>query len=148
MKRLVIMQGPSGSGKSTLAKDIAMGKRSAILSTNDYFMNDGEYEFDASKLGTAHAWNLNRAKRAMAQSHPLVIIDNTHTQSWEAKAYVETGIKEGYTVEFVRATHNDTPLLCQTNNAHGVPLDSIQAMFNRLEDLSVESCLNASVPWQ
>lgn len=52
-KRLIIMRGISGSGKSTLAKELA-GKNGLIFSTDEFFMNNGEYVFDVAKLHWAH----------------------------------------------------------------------------------------------
>ena len=57
IKRLVIIQGHSGSGKSTLIDDLVQGTlkdKSVVLSTDKYFMEDGEYKFDESKLQSYH----------------------------------------------------------------------------------------------
>lgn len=33
-----------------------------ILSTDDYFYINGQYQFDVKYLGEAHEWNQNRGK--------------------------------------------------------------------------------------
>lgn len=56
-KTLYIMRGVPGSGKSTLANQLAEGDESRILSTDQFFMKDGTYQFDGKMLGKAHEWN-------------------------------------------------------------------------------------------
>ncbi len=112
---LVILRGISGSGKSTLSKEIQShsteyGARAIICSADDYFMRNGVYEFDNSKLSAAHSWSfngeihisyllavvLNRSQRrcqyALIQGFSPILVDNTNTQKWEAKPYVEMAV--------------------------------------------------------
>jgi NEDD4-binding protein 2 len=100
---LYLMRGVSGSGKSTLAREIAekAGCHAVIYSTDDFFMVDGEYRFDPKRLGEFHASNVNRAEEAMADQCECVIIDNTNTQAWEMKPYVELAEEYGYDVRIV-----------------------------------------------
>lgn len=148
-KTLIIMQGVSGSGKSTLAAQLA-GDEGVIFSTDDYFMDNGEYKFNPKILGNAHKWNQRIARDAMENQHPLIIIDNTNTQAWEARPYIEAAQEHGYTVEFHRpqtewALNAEE---CAKRNTHGVPLDAINRMLGRMEDLTVEKCLEARAPWE
>jgi predicted kinase len=98
---LVIMRGVSGSGKSTVARSIAKERGGVVLSTDDYFERDGRYEFDPKMLPRYHAMNQARAEAAMARGVSPVIIDNTNTQAWEMKPYVEAAMKHGYEVEML-----------------------------------------------
>ena len=50
------MRGVPGSGKSTLAKELA-GKNGIIYSTDDFFMQNGLYVFDAKMIGHNHEQN-------------------------------------------------------------------------------------------
>lgn len=60
---LVLLRGPPGSGKSTLARNILMqNPGGVILSTDDYFIVNGRYQFDLAVLGEAHSWNHNRGR--------------------------------------------------------------------------------------
>lgn len=43
----------------TLQEDNPSG---VILSTDDYFYINGQYQFDVKYLGEAHEWNQNRGK--------------------------------------------------------------------------------------
>jgi hypothetical protein len=56
------------------------------------------YNFNPARLGEAHEWNFKRAVQAISvEQRPLVIIDNTHVQRWEAKKYVALAVEQGYT---------------------------------------------------
>lgn len=142
---LIVMQGQSGSGKSTLAESFkawfkALGHEVDICSTDDQFKEDGVYRFDPSKLGAAHAANLRKAEFGLDWGR-VVIIDNTNTQCWEARPYVEAAKSRGVPVFFHRAEGN-------FQNTHGVPADKVAVMKNRMEVLSVDACLAAKAPWE
>ena len=53
------MRGLPGSGKSTKAKKIA-GEIGVIYSTDDLFMVDGQYKYDAKMIGEYHDKNFKR----------------------------------------------------------------------------------------
>lgn len=151
-KRLVILRGISGSGKSTLAKALLEEEpRGVVYSTDDFFINKetGEYQFNGAAIGRAHAWNQRRAEKAMQEGIPLVIIDNTNTQKWEAKPYVEFGLKYNYEIEFKEPT---TPWAKNAEelakkNVHGVPIEAIQRMLDRWEtDFTIENILKSKPP--
>lgn len=152
-KTLYVFQGVPGSGKSTLAKAIA-GDWHPILSTDDFFMVETEYaheyRFDPKKLPEAHKWNQDRCRSAMAANQRVIVIDNTNTQAWEAKPYVQMGIDHGYNIAFVSPgtpwSHDAAE--CAKRNTHGVPEEAIRRMLARMETLTVEKCLNAKAPWE
>ncbi|NWI39992.1 N42L2 protein, partial [Picathartes gymnocephalus] len=100
-KLLLILRGLPGSGKSTLSR-VLLGQScdGIVLSTDDYFRQQYGYTYNAARLGDAHEWNRKRAKQAMEQGKSPVIIDNTNTQAWEMKPYVEVALEKGYRVEF------------------------------------------------
>ena len=99
--RLVLMRGVSGSGKSTLARKIAEQEASVVYSTDDFFMVEGQYQFDPRRLGEFHAANQMRTEMALRDRCPLVIVDNTNCQAWEMRPYVQMALYHGYTVEIV-----------------------------------------------
>jgi NEDD4-binding protein 2 len=94
-----ILRGLVGTGKSMLAN--ALGNEGSIFSTDSYFMVDGEYQFDSSKLGEYHARNLADATAFMERFAPYTnnvncVIDNTNTQHWEYEKYVEAAKEQGF----------------------------------------------------
>lgn len=99
-KLIVIARGPSGSGKSRMTKKISEKYNAPIFSTDDFWMTNGEYQFDREYIGEAHFWNQGRVEEAMQGDVPVIIVDNVNTQFWEMKPYVVMAQKYGYAVIF------------------------------------------------
>jgi predicted kinase len=150
-KTLIILRGISGSGKSTLSQNIIKnnGGIGVVFSTDEFFMKNDKYVFQPENLGRAHQWNEKRTGDAMKSGSSLIIVDNTNTQKWEAKPYVELGVHYGYTIKFDEPTTSwakDASELAK-RNAHGVPLDAIKRMLGRWEtDFTVENILKSNPP--
>lgn len=140
VRRVIVVRGISGSGKSFLANKILKefkednpDKISAIYSTDDYFIHDGEYKFNGRQLTQAHDWNRNRFQRAIDNKYDLVIVDNTNTQFWEITNYAEYALNHNYVVEVVEPQTEwafDVDRLVD-KNTHGVPREAIQRMKDR-----------------
>jgi len=96
-KQLILMRGTSGSGKSTVAKKLVGNGK--IFSTDDFFMQDGKYNFDVTKIGHYHKLNQERTEEAMKNGISPIVIDNTMTQAWEGAEYVKLADKYGYSVK-------------------------------------------------
>ncbi|KFW12353.1 NEDD4-binding protein 2-like 2 [Fulmarus glacialis] len=149
-KLLLILRGLPGSGKSTLSRILLGQSRDGIVfSTDDYFRQQDGYAYNAAQLGDAHDWNQKRAKQAMEQGKSPVIIDNTNTQAWEMKPYVEVALEKGYKVEFHEP---DTwwkfdPEELEKRNKHGVTREKIAQMLERYEyQISIPIVMNSVVP--
>ena len=123
MKELFLLRGLPGSGKSTLAKMIC----SQHVEADMFFIQDGEYKFDATKLKEAHAWCQDKTESWMEKRYN-VVVSNTFTQEWEMEAYYALAKKYGYQVHslIVENRHNGV-------NEHGVPADKLEQMKNRFE---------------
>jgi len=130
-KKVFVMRGIPGSGKSTLARQLA-GDNGKIHSTDDYFLVEGRYVFDSSKLHRNHQLNFSAFQRSLQEGVETVVLDNTNTQHWEYQEYVKLAEKMGYEVEIVCVPHIDTVLAAQ-RNTHGVPEASIRKMLARWE---------------
>ncbi|KFQ21089.1 NEDD4-binding protein 2-like 2 [Mesitornis unicolor] len=149
-KFLLILRGLPGSGKSTLSRILLGQSRDGIVfSTDDYFRQQDGYTYNAAQLGDAHDWNQKRAKQAMEQGKSPVIIDNTNTQAWEMKPYVEVALEKGYRVEFHEP---DTwwkfdPEELEKRNKHGVTREKIALMLERYEfQISIPIVMNSVIP--
>lgn len=130
-KSMVIARGLPGSGKSTLAQEL--GKGGIVLSSDDYFMVNGEYKYDPSMRGNAHAWNQGRARRAIAAGVTPVVIDNTNVTWGEVSPYVKMAKEAGYEISYAEPS---TPWKFDVDeltrrNKHGVPKDAIQKMLDK-----------------
>lgn len=136
-KKVIILRGLPGSGKSTLAKKLATENNGLIFSTDNYFMHEGTYNFDASKLGAAHAWNRNQYENALRDNISYVIVDNTNTTKKEIKPYLDIALSLGYNVEIMEPENPDkfNVDICFQRNTHGVPREQIQRMKDRWQNL-------------
>ena len=142
--KLILMRGVSGSGKSTLAKKLAAdNENSVIYSTDDFFMIEGIYTFDPLSLGKNHKMNQDRARCAMQEKTPCVIIDNTNTQAWEMRPYVEAALELGYEIEILEP--DQVPLeeiMRRQKSDKNLPLETVQRMLSRFEsNVTVETIM-------
>ncbi len=99
-KLLIVVRGPSGSGKSHMTKQISEQYNAPVFSSDDFWMINGEYQFDREYVGDSHFWNHGRVEESMQGDEPVIIVDNTSTKFWEMKPYVILAQKYGYTVTF------------------------------------------------
>lgn len=121
MKQLIIVRGPSGYGKSTYARSTGFKH----FETDNYFIKNGVYTFDPSKIRQAHEWNQNEVRKAMETGIDIVV-SNTFTKIWEMKAYLDFAKQFGYDVKVVRMTK-------KWGNVHGVPEAKVAEMEARME---------------
>lgn len=134
MKELFLLRGLPGAGKSTLANSLG----GSWYEADQFFLNEnGEYEFDASKLRDAHQYCQSRVEDSMKfftgledtfLSPSRIVVSNTFTQEWEMKPYYDLAEKYGYRVYslIVENRHGGV-------NEHGVPEDKLEIMRNRFE---------------
>lgn len=129
MKELFLLRGLPGSGKSTLAKSLG----GIHIEADQYFMVDGEYKFDGSKIKLAHNYCQSQTGAWMGSNGEQVNVDrivvsNTFTQEWEMQPYFEMAEKYGYRVYslIVENRHGGV-------NEHGVPEEKLKQMKNRFE---------------
>jgi predicted kinase len=130
MKTLTILRGCSGSGKSSFAKYIASMSDSytGIIAADDFFLKDGEYKFDANKLGQAHQDCLNRVESHM-KNEDDIIIHNTNTSLKEINPYLELAIKYNYKIFSIIIENRHGG-----QNIHGVPTETLQKQEQRLRN--------------
>ena len=142
-KKCFIMRGLSGSGKSKRVDEILSSnnfQKTAVFSTDDIFMENGEYNFRPEKLKEYHDLNYHFASRFMKACgkhnvSALCIIDNTNTMKWEYERYEESAKEHGFEVVIVKIDWNeeDIPLYAE-RNSHGVPEEVIRNQAARWED--------------
>ena len=128
-KILYLLRGVPGSGKSTVAQNIG----GTHFETDKYFMVDGEYKFDPTKLKQYHQMCQDEVNLAMIQNHTahfndVIVVSNTFTQEWEMKPYFDLAKTYGYQVFslIVENRHGGT-------NTHNVPQDKLDMMRDRFE---------------
>jgi len=131
IKNLYLLRGLPGSGKSTLAHEIG----SAFVEADMFFMKDGEYKFDVSKLKDAHEWCRATVREWMEMNSDTygldysdIVVSNTFTQEWEMEPYYSLAKEYGYKVFSVIVENRHGGV-----NTHGVPEDKLQVMKDRFE---------------
>ncbi len=122
MKNLILLRGLPGSGKSTLAKTLG----GMHIEADMFFMKDGEYKFDATKLRYAHEWCQDVVENWMDDGEELIVVSNTFTQDWEMDYYYTLAKESGYVVHSVIVENRHGGV-----NEHGVPAEKLEQMKNR-----------------
>lgn len=126
---LILIRGLPGSGKTKIARTFD----SEIFEADDYFMKDGVYSFDASKLAQAHQFCQENVRRKLNR-YSEVIVSNTFTQRWEMEPYFEIAADADCRVTVLSlfdAGLTDEEL--SARNVHGVPVSAISRMRARFE---------------
>lgn len=136
------MSGVPGAGKSTWIKDQPWFNRSITYSADHYFLKDGVYQFDPSKLGEAHGQCLRQFIEG-CQTHStsawgkdgILVVDNTNTTAIEIAPYYSIAKAYGYQVTLVSLWI--TPAEAFKRCIHGVPQNSIANMLRRMTEDSL-----------
>lgn len=89
-------------------------------------MRDGQYMFDATKLGDAHKDCLWRVTDALDGGLDA-IVSNTFTRQWEMQPYIDYCINRKYDYTIIKAEG-------RFQNVHNVPEEALQRMKERWED--------------
>lgn len=146
-KEITLLRSVSGAGKSTLAKQLV--GNGVILSTDDYFMKDGIYDFDPTKLGIYHKNNQDRAEKSMIDGISPIIVDNTFSKEWEMKPYVQLADKYGYEVNIkeLPIPHIDELMKRQESRKNinkSLPRETVERMIkNFKKNITVDDVRNS-----
>ncbi|KAK2493769.1 hypothetical protein MC885_007453 [Smutsia gigantea] len=145
-KLLILLRGLPGSGKTTLSRILLGQSRDGIVfSTDDYFHHQDGYSTSLEYFIKMFM----PSKQAINQGRSPVIIDNTNTQAWEMKPYVEMAIGKGYRVEFhePETWWKFDPEELEKRNKHGVSRKKIAQMLDRYEyQMSISVVMNSVEP--
>jgi predicted kinase len=92
---VILLRSVSGAGKSTFANLLAENEGYVVVSADDYFTDaDGNYNFDASKLGEAHrSCQENFMYWLTYTDAKCIIVANTNTKERDFSFY-ENAAKE------------------------------------------------------
>lgn len=151
-KILILIRGLPGSGKSSLARrlvELGVDSRNYgdfIYSADDYFIRNGVYRYDPSRIAEAHHAAQQKAYASVKIGLSPIIIDNTNVQMWEMKPYAMMAVEYGYLVEILEPptpwAFDDKELA--RRNTHGVPRNKIKDMLLRYDrNVTVQKLLAA-----
>ena len=124
----MLLRGLPGAGKSTLAESL---ESVFCYETDKYFENeDGEYNFDPTKLKQAHQWCQDRVEKVMNAPNgfppPRIVVSNTFTQEWEMQPYYDLAEKYGYMVYSIIVENRH-----DNKSVHNVPEETVNNMRQR-----------------
>lgn len=123
-KTVIILRGVSGCGKSSFAELL---NPDVICTADDFFMVDGEYKFNVSKLGTAHKVCQEKFEDALMEGKNKIVVANTNTSPKEFNFYKDMAEEYGYKV-FVVVIENRHG----NSDVHGVPEDTKEKQCQRI----------------
>jgi predicted kinase len=121
---LYLLRGLPGAGKSTIGQNL----KTVNFEADQYFMKDGQYKFDPTKLRDAHEWCQNKVKNCMVEGIKDISVSNTFTQEWEMQAYIDMASAYGYMVFSIIVENRHGG-----KNTHNVPSETLEKMKNRFE---------------
>ena len=131
MQIAYILRGIPGSGKTTLAKTLA-GSGGVIHSTDNYFLQDGVYCFNPTRLPEFHDRNFEAFAESLKRGIPVVVCDNVNRAHEDYRRYVYAARECGYQVAIVFLPH-PSPDEAAARTVHGVPIQTISRIIERWE---------------
>ena len=143
MNTLILLRGPSGAGKSTtahklLGTELSSAPNPYIFEADQYFYHNGDYKFDATKLGQAHGDCQRRVRAALEKGIENVVVSNTTMTRWEANPYLVMAKELGYAVAIYRIGDPWDAKLFASRNIHGVTEEIIQRQIQKYQRLENE----------
>jgi predicted kinase len=125
IKTLFILRGVPGSGKTSLAESLG----GVYFEADKFFMINGEYKFDYTKLKQAHDLCRHSTEAAMSIGHERVIVSNTFTTEDQMHPYLDLAKDYGYRVVslVIENRHGNKSI-------HDVPEETLIAMESKLRN--------------
>ena len=125
-KHLYLIRGVSGSGKTTFVTSLVQDHH-RVICTDDFFMVNGEYVFDPTKLKENHLECQKKVGEWLSRGK-TVFVHNTFTCEWEMTPYFTLAETFGYKV-FTLIVENRH----QGTSVHNVPDDVLESQKGRFE---------------
>jgi hypothetical protein len=153
---VIITRAVSGSGKTAITKriisffekhDITIG----IHSTDDLFVVDGRYIFDARRLAEFHRRNFENYMEDLKKDKKLVICDNMNLLPWQSEPYTTAARQYGYKIIFINFLPKELPehvaaqqVTVEKPDAHGLSEELLVRFiedFKTYNDLLDKNCV-------
>ncbi len=131
MKLVKLMRGLPGCGKSYIAR--REFPNALILSTDDFYVVNGKYEFLPEKLSQYHNATVRKFIDALAAGVETIVVDNTNLRITEVILYYRLAEVFFYDVQVVHILAD--PEVCMRMNTHGVPPGAIEKMAKAVDAL-------------
>lgn len=125
---LTIIRGLHGSGKTSFGKlFVSQADNTVLLEADQFFLKDGEYLFDGTRIQEAHDWCLKEAERHL-QLGTSPVVANTFVKIQEMLPYWKLALAYQHKVYVAEPSTQwaKDPDQCYNHCLHGVPLETIQ----------------------
>ena len=122
MSKLYLIMGLPGSGKTTKAEEILRlaPDRTKHFEADMFFLSDGKYVFEPSKLSLAHQWCEKETENALREYFD-VIVSNTFLTPAERKPYILLAKKFACELVVIPCSGN-------YGSTHNVPAETMEKM--------------------
>lgn len=134
MKIAILMRGWPGGGKSYKANELSKKYDAKICSADDFFMVNGKYVFNPSKLGQAHGICLSKFQKEVKEGKN-VIVDNTNLTYSDTSKYLTELEDKGYKVCIYEVTYNDIEKAIKHRKdseiGKNIPEDKMRMMYDK-----------------
>ncbi|RCN40977.1 Smr domain protein [Ancylostoma caninum] len=107
-----------------------------VCSTDDFFVENGEYRFQPEKLEEYHRSNILRVRNAMIDGIKPIIVDNTNIFTNHMEQYALHAVTHCYEIFVVEPETSWRYAVkeCFRRNVHGVDKSKIHSMLQSLEE--------------
>lgn len=142
LKNVIFLRGISGSGKTTISNTLChlLGYEQTVsFSADNYFIIDGIYTFDISKISEAHKHCVTSMEIALQSSTiRYIIMDNTHTQLWHLYNAENVASQYGANLYYLDIDVPDKAHfnLCINRQRHNVPKEILLEQWLNWEENS------------
>lgn len=124
MKKLYIVRGIPGSGKTTYCRKQL---KLEPIEADTFFIRNGEYRYDPTKIADAHTWCQKQVRKQMIQGVQEIAVANTFVKHKEYRIYEMLAQQYGYEVEKIIMRGN-------YQNVHNVPQRKLDNMKQNFEE--------------
>jgi predicted ABC-type ATPase len=147
---LVIVRGLPGSGKTSLAKSMLTEFTDGgfLFEADQWFEKDGAYNYQQDKIQEAHDWCLAATIAHLVDNNTKpVFVANTFVLREHVKPYLQAARDFKHTVYVLEPLTSwvFNPEACSRFNQHGVPITTIQRMFQQWEPIKTGFHLPANL---
>jgi uridine kinase len=125
---LYLIRGCPGAGKSTFAQSLLDSRVvQRVYEADDYFIQNGEYQFDPTKLGQAH-YQCERNTWLALYEGMSVAVSNTSCAEWEVETYatIARETEANFVSIIVENRH-------EGKNIHGCPDAKVEQMKRKFD---------------
>lgn len=122
MTKLYLIRGLPGSGKSTIAAALGV----EVYEADQYFIVDGVYRYDSTRIYAAQRWCQTRTQEALREGRSVAVA-NTFTRARELRPYFEIARELSIVPTVIKAENT-------FQNVHGVPQETLNRMRQRWQD--------------